>query len=82
MRATPRLGFLPCVILSMYSDERTYLVVSRERNRNFEEDQSVAVVTTSDKTVRIQRLVSEDGAFWRAAREGNCHDPSSLQKNL
>ncbi len=37
-----------------------YLVVSRERSRHFEEDQSVAVSTTSGQTVKIQRVINED----------------------
>lgn len=32
-----------------------YLVVSRERSRRFDEDQSVAVSTASDQTIRLQR---------------------------
>jgi len=39
-----------------------YLVVSRERRRQFDEDQAVAVTTASDQTVHIQRVVNEDGS--------------------
>lgn len=39
-----------------------YLVVSRERRRPFELEQSVAVPTASGQTVRIQRVMSEDGS--------------------
>jgi transposase len=38
-----------------------YLVVSRERYRQFNTDQSVAVSTASEQIVRIERVVSEDG---------------------
>ena len=38
-----------------------YLVVSRERSRHFDEEQSVAVSTASDQTIRLQRVVSDDG---------------------
>jgi len=37
-----------------------YLVVSCERKRQFAVDQAVAVTTASEKTVRIQRVLSED----------------------
>jgi len=38
-----------------------YLVVSRERNRHFDEEKSVAVSTASDQIIRLQRVVSDDG---------------------
>jgi transposase len=38
-----------------------YLVVSRERSRHFDEGQSVAVSTASDQTIRIERVVNDDG---------------------
>jgi hypothetical protein len=38
-----------------------YLVVSRERSRQFDPAQAVAVLTASDQTVRLQRVLSEDG---------------------
>ncbi|MFL5287558.1 MAG: IS1634 family transposase [Rhodopila sp.] len=38
-----------------------YLVVSRERGRQFDPAQAVAVLTASEQTVRLQRVVSEDG---------------------
>lgn len=34
-----------------------YLVVSREKNRQFDEEQSLAVSTASDQTIQIQRVV-------------------------
>lgn len=39
-----------------------YLVVSRERFRQFDTDQAVEVATASEKTIRIQRVMSEDGS--------------------
>jgi len=42
-----------------------YLVVSRERKRQFAAEQAIAVTTASEKTVRIQRVLSEDGSELR-----------------
>lgn len=53
-----------------------YLVVSRERNRHFEKDQSVAVSTASEQTVHIQRVVSEDGSEVRLY----CHSEERQEK--
>jgi Transposase DDE domain len=39
-----------------------YLVVSRERTRQFDPDQAVQTLTASNETVRLQRVLSEDGA--------------------
>jgi hypothetical protein len=39
-----------------------YLVVSRERTRQFDPDQAVQTLTASNQTVRLQRVLSEDGA--------------------
>ncbi len=38
-----------------------YLVVSRERARHFDPEQATDVLTASAETVRLQRVVSEDG---------------------
>jgi transposase len=38
-----------------------YLVVSRERGRQFDPDQAVDTLTASNETVRLQRVLSEDG---------------------
>jgi transposase len=38
-----------------------YLVVSRERGRRFDPDQAVDTLTASNETVRLQRVLSEDG---------------------
>ena len=38
-----------------------YLVVSRERNRQFDERQSVETVTAQEDTIQLQRVLSEDG---------------------
>ena len=39
-----------------------YLVVSRERTRQFDPDQAISTLTASNETVRLQRVPSEDGA--------------------
>jgi len=38
-----------------------YLVVSRERGRQFDPDQAISTLTASSETVRLQRVLSEDG---------------------
>lgn len=38
-----------------------YLVVSRERNRQFDEAQSVQTLTAQEDTIKLQRVLSEDG---------------------
>ena len=53
-----------------------YLVVSRERSRHFDEGQSVAVSTASDQTIRIQRVVSDDGTEVRLY----CHSAEWQEK--
>lgn len=55
-----------------------YLVVSRERNRQFDVGQSVAVATASDQTVHIQRVVSEDGSEVRLY----CHSEARQEKEV
>lgn len=37
-----------------------YLVVSRERGRQFDPDQAVETLTASNETIRLQRVLSED----------------------
>jgi hypothetical protein len=39
-----------------------YLVVSRERGRQFDPDKATSTLTASNATVRLQRVLSEDGA--------------------
>jgi hypothetical protein len=39
-----------------------YLVVSRERGRQFDPGQAVDTLTASNETIRLQRVLSEDGA--------------------
>lgn len=46
-----------------------YLVVSRERGRQFDPAQAVATLTASQETIRLQRVVSEDGEEVRL----HCH---------
>jgi Transposase DDE domain len=38
-----------------------YLVVSRERGRQFDPDQAINTLTASNETIRLQRVLSEDG---------------------
>ena len=38
-----------------------YLVVSRERGRQFDLDQAVNTLTASNETIRLQRVLNEDG---------------------
>ena len=38
-----------------------YLVVSRERNRQFDESQSVETITAQEDSIKLQRIISEDG---------------------
>jgi Transposase DDE domain len=41
--------------------EYRYLVVSRERGRQFDPDQAVDTLTASNETIRLQRVLSNDG---------------------
>ena len=38
-----------------------YLVVSRERNRQFDETESVRTLTAQEETIKLQRVISDDG---------------------
>lgn len=53
-----------------------YLVVSRERTREFDSAQSVEVTTASDQTVHLQRVVSDDGSEVRLS----CHSEARQEK--
>jgi transposase len=53
-----------------------YLVVSRERTRQFDPTQSVDVATASDQTVHLQRVVSDDGSEVRLY----CHSEARQEK--
>jgi transposase len=53
-----------------------YLVVSRERTRQFDLEQSVGVVTASGQTVHLQRVVSDDGSEVRLY----CHSEARQEK--
>jgi transposase len=53
-----------------------YLVVSRERSRQFDESQAVETTTASEQTIRIQRVLSEDGTEVRLY----CHSPERQKK--
>ena len=46
-----------------------YLVVSRERTRHFDPEQAIETLTASQETIRLQRVVSEDGEEVRL----HCH---------
>jgi transposase len=53
-----------------------YLVVSRERSRQFNGEDAVSLVTASDETVRCQKVVAEDGQEVRLY----CHSSGREQK--
>jgi transposase len=53
-----------------------YLVVSRERSRQFNADDAVSLVTASDETVRCQKVLAEDGQEVRLY----CHSSGREQK--
>ena len=53
-----------------------YLVVSRERSRQFNAKDAVSLVTASDETVRCQKVVAEDGQEVRLY----CHSSGREQK--
>jgi transposase len=53
-----------------------YLVVSRERTRQFDSAQSVDVTTAFDQTVHLQRVVSDDGLEVRLY----CHSEARQEK--
>jgi transposase len=53
-----------------------YLVVSRERPRQFNADAAVALETAAQETVRCQKVVAEDGQEVRLY----CHSPGREQK--
>ncbi len=53
-----------------------YLVVSRERGRQFEKEQAVPISTASGQTVSIQRVVSDDGTEVRLY----CHSEARQAK--
>jgi transposase len=53
-----------------------YLVVSRERSRQFNADTAISLETASQETVRCQKVVAEDGQEVRLY----CHSPGREQK--
>lgn len=53
-----------------------YLVVSRERHRQFDESQSVETTTASQEVIKIQRVASEDGQEVRLY----CHSQKRQEK--
>jgi len=53
-----------------------YLVVSRERSRQFNADAAIALETAVQETVRCQKVVAEDGQEVRLY----CHSPGREQK--
>lgn len=55
-----------------------YLVVSRERTRQFDSTQSVDVATASGQTVDLQRVVSDDGSEVRLY----CHSEARQEKEI
>ena len=55
-----------------------YLVVSRERSRQFDGTHAVDVTTASEQTVRIQRVLSDDGSEVRLY----CHSQQRQDKEV
>lgn len=55
-----------------------YLVVSRERHRQFDESQSVETTTASQEIIKIQREASEDGQEVRLY----CHSMKRQKKKM
>jgi transposase len=55
-----------------------YLVVSRERGRQFDPDQAVDTLTASNETIRLQRVLSEDGTEVRLY----CHSEGRETKEI
>ena len=55
-----------------------YLVVSRERARQFDPAQAVDTLTASNQTIRLQRVLSEDGAEVRLY----CHSTGRETKEV
>jgi transposase len=53
-----------------------YLVVGRERSRQFNADDAVSLETAAQETVRCQKVVAEDGQEVRLY----CHSPGREQK--
>jgi transposase len=53
-----------------------YLVVSRERSRQFNADAAISLETAAQETVRCQKVVAEDGQEVRLY----CHSPGHEQK--
>lgn len=53
-----------------------YLVVSRERSRQFNADDAISLETAAQATVRCQKVVAEDGQEVRLY----CHSPGREQK--
>jgi len=53
-----------------------YLVVSRERSRQFDESQAIETTTASEETIKIQRVLSDDGTEVRLY----CHSEKRREK--
>jgi len=53
-----------------------YLVVSRERNRQFEKSQAVEITTASQQTIELQRVLNEEGTEIRLY----CHSQARQEK--
>jgi len=63
-------------IVWLVEHQYRYLVVSRERNRQFEETEAVETTTASQQTIQIQRVPSEDGTEVRLY----CHSEARQEK--
>jgi transposase len=64
----------------MIANGYRYLVVSRERNRQFDESMAVQTMTAQEDTIQLQRVVSDDGQEVRlyCYSEGREHKESAI----
>jgi hypothetical protein len=65
-------------IVWLKAQKYRYLVVSRERSRQFDPAQAIETLTASQETVRLQRVLSEDGAEVRLY----CHSAGREAKEI
>jgi len=63
-------------IVWLVEHQYRYLVVSRERNRQFEATEAIETMTAAQQTIQIQRVPSEDGAEVRLY----CHSAARQEK--
>jgi hypothetical protein len=74
--APAKAGATAANIAWLKEQKYRYLVVSRERGRTFDPELAVNTLTASNETVRLQRVLSEDGTEVRLY----CHSAGSETK--